>query len=59
MSGNNTGEVTLWDLRTGLHMVGLKRHTGKVSAVEFAPGGKWLLTGGTGDLAFWDTGNTK
>ena len=58
VSGSTDGEVKFWDLRTGLELLGLRRHGGPVSAAEFAGDGKFLLTGsgsrGRGELAFWD-----
>jgi hypothetical protein len=46
-------------MRTGLELVGLRRHTGPVTVAEFTADGRRLLTagvtaGGRGELAFWE-----
>jgi WD40 repeat protein len=52
-SGGATGEVKLWDLRTGQELLGLRRHSGPVGVVEFAPNGQSLVTAGI-QVAVWE-----
>ncbi len=54
VSGGATGEVKFWDLRTGQELLGIRRHSTPVTVIEFAAGGKVLVTGGDGQLAVWD-----
>ena len=57
-SGSGTGDVKLWDLRTGQELIELRRHNGPVIVAEFAPNGRLMLTGGMtaggGELTFWE-----
>jgi WD40 repeat protein len=55
VSGGATGEVKFWDLRTGLEIMSFNRHSGPVTMVEFARNGKLLVTGGSGQIGFWET----
>ena len=58
-SGTATGEVKLWDLRTGVELLSLTRHRGPVLGMDCASDNRLLITGGAapagrGELAFWD-----
>jgi WD40 repeat protein len=54
VSGGATGEVKFWDLRTGQELLGLRRHSTAVTEIEFAAGGRVLVTAGEGQFAIWD-----
>ena len=56
VSGDITGEVKFWDIRSGLELMSVRRHVGPVTVMEFAAKGKLLVTGGTGQMAFWEAG---
>ena len=50
----NASVAEFWDLRTGQELFGLRRHATPVTVIEFAAGGKLLVTAGEGQLAVWD-----
>ncbi|MBY0457193.1 MAG: hypothetical protein K2V38_07640, partial [Gemmataceae bacterium] len=54
VSGGATGEVRFWDVRTGQELCVWRRHAVPVTVIEFAAGGKFLVTGGDGQIATWD-----
>ena len=54
VSGGAIGEVKFWDVRTGQELLGVRRHSVAVTVVEFAAGGKVLVTAGDGQIAVWD-----
>jgi WD40 repeat protein len=54
VSGAATGEVKMWDLRTGAELFNIRRHSTPVTVIEFASGSRLLVTGGDGQLAVWD-----
>ncbi|MBN9117844.1 MAG: protein kinase [Planctomycetes bacterium] len=54
VSGGATGEVKFWDARSGVELIGLRRHSTPVTVIEFAAGGKFLVTAGEGQFAVWD-----
>jgi WD40 repeat protein len=54
VSGGLTGEVRMWDARTGMELIGLRRHSSAVTLVEFSADGRVLVTAGDGQLATWD-----
>jgi WD40 repeat protein len=54
VSGGATGEVKFWDLRTGQELLSIRRHSTAVTVIEFAAGGKVLVTAGDGQIAVWD-----
>jgi WD40 repeat protein len=54
VSGGALGEVKFWDPRTGSELFGVRRHSVPVTVIEFASGGKLLVTGGAGQFAVWD-----
>lgn len=54
VSGGATGEVKFWDVRTGMELIGLRRHSTPVTVIEFAANGKLLVTAGAGQFAVWD-----
>jgi WD40 repeat protein len=54
VSGGANGEVRFWDARTGQLLFAVRRHAGAVGHIEFASGGKVMLTAGDGHLAVWD-----
>lgn len=53
-SGGANGEVRLWDARTGAELLALRRHTAPVTHLEFAAGGKLMVSAGDAQLAVWD-----
>ncbi|MCI0700079.1 MAG: serine/threonine-protein kinase [Planctomycetia bacterium] len=54
VTGGASGEVKFWDMRTGQELIGLRRHSTAVTVIEFAASGKFLVTGGEGQVAIWD-----
>jgi len=54
VSGSALGEVRFWDARTGQEMMSFRRHSVPVTQIEFSQNGKLLVTGGRGQLAFWE-----
>ena len=54
VSGCATGEVKFWDLKTGQELFGVRRHSVPVTVIEFASDGRFLVTGGPGQVAVWD-----
>jgi serine/threonine protein kinase/WD40 repeat protein len=54
VSGGATGEVKFWDARTGVELLGLRRHSTPVTIIEFGGDGKVLITAGEGQFAVWD-----
>lgn len=54
VSGCSTGEVRFWDLKAGVELFGLRRHSVAVTVIEFAADGKYMVTGGDGQVAVWD-----
>lgn len=54
VSGGATGEVKFWDLRTGVELFSLRRHSTAVTVIEFASHARVLVTGGDGQFALWD-----
>jgi WD40 repeat protein len=54
VSGGATGEVKFWDLRTGVELFSLRRHSTAVTVIEFAGNARVLVTGGDGQFAVWD-----
>jgi serine/threonine protein kinase/WD40 repeat protein len=54
VSGGLTGEVKFWDARTGMELIGLRRHSSAVTQIEFAAEGRVLVTAGDGQFATWD-----
>ena len=54
VSGGATGDVKMWDMRTGQELLGLRRHSTPVTLIEFSPSGKVLVTAGDGQYAVWD-----
>jgi WD40 repeat protein len=56
VSGDASGEVKFWDVRSGQELITLRRHLGPVTTIEFAQNGKLLVTGGDGQVAFWEAG---
>ena len=45
-SGDQTAKV--WDARTGMALLELKGHTGRVNSVAFSPDGTRIVTGSCG-----------
>ena len=62
-SGDDNGEVRVWDLATGAPRYTLTGHTSGVSALAVAPDGSWLASGAgnAGEVRVWDlaTGATR
>ncbi|MCS6865349.1 MAG: WD40 repeat domain-containing serine/threonine-protein kinase [Gemmataceae bacterium] len=54
VSGGSTGEVKFWDMRTGMELLSLPRHSQPVTLMEFSADGQVLITGGSGQMAIWD-----
>ncbi|HEY1188728.1 MAG TPA: WD40 repeat domain-containing protein, partial [Gemmata sp.] len=54
VSGSATGEVRFWDLQAGVELFGVRRHSVAVTQIEFAADGKYMVTGGDGQVAVWD-----
>jgi WD40 repeat protein len=54
VSGGALGDVKFWDPRSGQELFGIRRHSVPVTVIEFAVGGKLLVTGGAGQFAVWD-----
>ncbi|MBP3954140.1 protein kinase [Gemmata sp. G18] len=54
VSGCATGEVVFWDLKTGQDLFAFQRHSTPVTVIEFATDGKFMVTGGDGQIAVWD-----
>ena len=53
--GNDSGEVLIWNLRTGELVEKLMGHDARVLSLAFAPDGKGLISGGEdGTVKFWD-----
>lgn len=53
--GTLSGDVALLDARTGEPLALLRGHAGRVSSVEFGPGGDWLVSGSwDGTARLWD-----
>lgn len=55
VSGCSTGEVRFWDLKAGVELYAVRRHSTTVTVIEFAGDGKLMLTGAEGQLAVWDS----
>ncbi len=54
VSGYATGEVAFWDLKSGQDLFAFRRHSTPVTAIEFSADGKFMVTGGDGQIAVWD-----
>ncbi len=53
--GTLSGDVTLLDVSTGVEVARMRGHTGRISTVEFAPDGSWLVSASwDGTARIWD-----
>jgi len=60
LSGNDNGEVMLWDLESGRRLRTLKGHRKDIVADDFCPGGRRALSGGgDGTIRRWDLDTGK
>ncbi|MGW2778663.1 protein kinase domain-containing protein [Streptomyces olivaceoviridis] len=60
LSGDDAGDVRLWDTATGRCLRVVKGHRAAVHAVSLSPDGRLALTGGhDGDVRLWDTGTGR
>jgi WD40 repeat protein/serine/threonine protein kinase/tetratricopeptide (TPR) repeat protein len=52
---SGSGEATVWDARTGAHLVDLEGHTGLVMSAAFSPDSTRIVTGSAdGTIKTWD-----
>ena len=55
VNGEASGEIQLWDVRTGNKLTTLIGHTARVETLKFSPDGKTIVsTGADGTILLWD-----
>ncbi|MYA71295.1 hypothetical protein F4Y19_14675, partial [Candidatus Poribacteria bacterium] len=55
VNGEASGEIQLWDVRTGNKLTTLTGHTAQVETLKFSPDGKTIVsTGADGTILLWD-----
>jgi WD40 repeat protein len=60
-SGDEMGQVFVWDVRTGQQIFRIAAHTGAVRQTAFSPDNALLMSVGGSEVTFWDvqTGSSK
>ncbi|MYB02318.1 hypothetical protein F4X90_21975, partial [Candidatus Poribacteria bacterium] len=55
VNGHVSGNIQLWDVRTGNKLTTLIGHTAQVETLKFSPDGKTIVsTGADGTILLWD-----
>ncbi len=55
VTGGQTNEITVWNVKNGASLMNLKGHTDNVVAVKFSPNGRYIASGGVDNkLIVWD-----
>ena len=55
VNGDESGDIQLWDVRTGNKLTTLTGHTARIETLKFSPDGKTIVsTGADGTILLWD-----